>query len=422
LLGTTLDAEDVWDALAPLGIDLDSESDSGFETNSNAGSSSDSDPNSGEAESDGGVLVATPPSFRPDLEREIDLVEEVARRIGFDRIGRTRPDTHGQVGQLSQRQRERRDIADALVGLGCSEAITLSLVSPADLERAGAPLDRIVRATNPLRAEESVLRTGILPGLLRAVAYNRSHGIADVALFEQGRVFLSPVAPAAAGSGGEGDAEVLLPDEPEHVAVVLAGTVRRAPLEADRPVDGYDAVDALQTIADALWIADFDLVADDVTGYRRGRAARVLVSGREIGAVGEVAPEVLAALGLEAPVTAFEVDADRLAQAPRRDQAHRTPSRYPASSIDLAFVVDTTIPASAIERTLRTAGGDELEAVDCFDVFTADSLGAGKRSLAFSLRFRAADRTLTDAEVANRRDAAIAAVAAAHGAVLRGGA
>jgi phenylalanyl-tRNA synthetase beta chain len=166
VLGTALDAEDVWDSLAPLGIELDTALD--FDALESERAADDE-------------VVAIVPTFRPDLEREIDLVEEVARRVGFDAIGRTLPDTHGQVGMLSARQQERRLVADALVGVGLSEAITLSLVSPADLERAGAPLDRVVRATNPLRAEESVLRTAILPGLLRAVAGNRAHGLADVA-------------------------------------------------------------------------------------------------------------------------------------------------------------------------------------------------------------------------------------------------
>jgi len=385
LLGTDLDAEDVWDALAPLGIDLDGPSGSGEDS-----------------------LVATVPSFRPDLDREIDLVEEVARRIGFDRIGRTRPDTHGQVGMLSARQRDRRVVADALVGRGLSEAITLSLVAPADLERAGAPLDRMIRAANPLRSEESVLRTGILPGLLRAVAYNRSHGLVDVALFEQGRVFLAP--------SGEGP----LPDEPEQLAVVIAGTVQRAPIEPDRPVDVHDAVDALRAVVDALRVATFELLPADGAGYRQGSAARVLAGGREVGTVGEVAPEVLDALGLAAPVVAFEVELDALTSAPRRDQGYVAPSRFPASMIDLAFVVERAVPAAAIEATLRGAVGDVLEDVRCFDEFRDEALGEGRRSLAFALRFRAADRTFGDAEVTALRRRAIDAVVAEHGATLRG--
>ncbi|MEX2100746.1 MAG: phenylalanine--tRNA ligase subunit beta [Acidimicrobiia bacterium] len=397
ILGTELDAEDVWDALAPLGIVLDDQV---------AGIEPGSDP-------DGNTVIATPPSWRPDLEREIDLVEEVARRIGFDAIGRTLPDAHGQVGALTVRQRERRAVADALLGFGCSEAITLSLVAPADLERSGAPVDRMVRASNPLRAEESVLRTRILAGLLRAVAGNHAHGLFDVALFEQGRVFAAP----AAGGGP-------LPEEPEHVAVALSGSVRRAPVEADRERDGFDAVDAVRLIAESLGIADLALEPDSVHGFRAGRAARVLVGGVDAGVVGEIAPEVLAAVGLTGPVVATELSLDVLFDAPRRDRTFRTPSRCPASTIDLAFVVGNDVPAGAVEATMReaigAAAGDVLEAVRAFDVFRSDALGAGRRSVAFSLRLRASDRTLTDSEVGDLRQRAIDAVAAAHGGELRG--
>jgi phenylalanyl-tRNA synthetase beta chain len=388
VLGTDLDAEDVWSSLAPLGIELDSDS-----------SGDDS-------------VVAIAPTFRPDLEREIDLVEEVARRVGFDRIGRTLPDTHGQVGMLTARQQERRRAADALVGVGLSEAITLSLVSPADLERAGAPLDRVVRATNPLRAEESVLRTAVLPGLLRAVAGNRAQGIADVALFEMGRVFLTPLdRPAGAGP---------LPDEPEHVALAWAGQIRRRPVEDDRPVDVYDAVDAVRVVLDALGIHDVALAPDQLTGYRAGRAARVVVDGHDAGTVGEVAPHVLAALGLDGPVVAAELVLDTLLDASRRDRTFVAPSRFPASSVDLAFVLADTVAAADVLATLRSSVGDALEDVRLFDVFTSEAFGAGRRSLAFALRFRVGDRTLTDADVAALRQRAIDAVIAAHDAELRG--
>ena len=396
VLGTSLDAEDVWDALAPLGIELDTPAE-----------------DEGEHGGDGDTVVAIVPTFRPDLDREIDLVEEVARRIGFDRIGRTLPDTRGQVGALTPRQRERRLAADALVGVGLSEAITLSLVSPADLVRAGAPLDRMVRATNPLRAEESVLRTAVLPGLLRALAGNHSQGLNDVALFEMGRVFLSPAADRAAAAGP-------LPDEPEHIALAWAGHVRRRPLEDDRPVDVYDAVDAVRAVLDALGVADVVLDPVTNTGFRPGRAARVLVSGVEAGTVGEVAPAVLDALNLEAPVVAAELVLDVLLDAPRRDRTFRAPSRFPASLLDLAFVADESVAAANIEATLRAELGDVLEAVRCFDVFRSDALGNGKRSLAFTLRLRAPDRTLTDTEAGELRTRAVRAVERAHGAELRG--
>ena len=388
VLGTDLDAEDVWDALAPLGIELDDAPESA-------------------------AVTAIVPTFRPDLDREIDLVEEVARRIGFDRIGRTLPDTHGQVGMLTLRQQERRLVADALVGIGLSEAITLSLVAPADLERAGAPLDRIVRATNPLRAEESVLRTAVLPGLLRAVAGNRAQGLTDVALFEMGRVFLTPLDRRRSGDNP-------LPDEPEHVALAWAGSIRRRPVEDDRPVDVYDALDAVAVAIDALGIHDVVLEAASLTGYRAGRAARVLVDGDDVGTVGEVAPAVLDALGLEGTVVAAELVLDALLDAARRDRTFRAPSRFPAATIDLAFTVDVGVEAAALRRTLAVATGEVLEDVHLFDVFESEALGAGRRSLAFRLRFRAPDRTLTDADVGALRQQAIDAVVSAHGGELRG--
>ncbi len=394
VLGTDLDDEDVWASLAPLGIELDS-----------------LDASNGEP-ADADAVVAIVPTFRPDLDREIDLVEEVARRIGFDRIGRTLPDTHGQVGALTVRQRERRLVADALVGVGLSEAITLSLVSPGDLERAGAPLDRVVRATNPLRSEESVLRTAVLPGLLRAVAGNRAQGLSDVALFEMGRVFLRPLDPARA--------EGPLPEEPEHVALAWAGSVRRRPLEEDRPIDVYDAVDAVTVVLDALGIADATLEPAALTGYRPGRAARLVVGGRAGGTVGEVASEVLDALGLDAPVAAAELVLDTLLDAPRRDRTFRAPSRFPASNIDLAFVAADTVAAADVVRTLRATLGGVLEDVRTFDAFRSDAMAEGRRSLAFTLRFRAPDRTLTDVEVGVLRQSAIDAVRDAHQAELRG--
>ena len=313
------------------------------------------------------------------------------------------------MGALTALQRDRRAVADALVGFGCSEAITLSLVSPGGLERAGAPVDRLVRASNPLRAEESVLRTRVLPGLLQAVAFNRSHGIHDVSLFEQGHVFLTP-----AGDAGP------LPEEPEHLAVAMAGTVKRRPVEDDRPVDVYDAIDALRAVVDALEISGFVLEPADVAGYRPGRSARALVGGAEVGAVGEVADSIVRALGLERPVVAFEVVLDALVAAPRRDRQFEPASRFPPSSIDLAFSVADTVPADAIARTLREAAGELLEDVRPFDVFQSGALGPGRRSIAFALRFRAPDRTLTDSEIADLRQRAIDAATAAHGAELRG--
>jgi phenylalanyl-tRNA synthetase beta chain len=291
--------------------------------------------------------------------------------------------------------------------VGLSEAVTFSLVSPGDLAAAGLPPEGI-ELENPLRAEESLLRPAILPGLLRAAALNAGHGLSNVGLFEIGHVFLPP-------PPGQ-----TLPDEREHLAVVLAGLISRLPHESDRPVDGHDAVGALEAVAEALALADWSLQPGDVPGFATGRAAVVLADGTAVGAVGEVDPGVRSRLGLAVPVAALEVDLSRLLDAPRKERRAVTPSRYPASAIDLAFVLDEAVPAGAAQRTLRNTAGDLLEDVHVFDVFRSEALGPNKKSLAFGLRFRAPDRTLTDEEVGGLRQRCIDAMAGEHGASLRG--
>jgi phenylalanyl-tRNA synthetase beta chain len=379
VLGTALSDAEVVDALVPLGIDVRGHGDD---------------------------LEVVPPTFRPDLEREIDLVEEVARRVGFDAIGRTVPKPEHQVGGLTHRQQDRRLVADALVGAGMAEAVTIPLIA---LDAAARFRDVTpVRVANPLRAEESVLRPTLLPGLLAAVAHNAARGRTDVALFEIGRVFLAPTVRTS------------LPIEIESVAGVLAGWVRRAPVEPDRPVDAYDAVDLVHTITAALGIADITLEPAAVRGFDPVAAARVRAGERDVGVVGALAAGAVTDEVTSGPVVAFELDLDALAVARRVDRQFRAPSSYPPSAIDLAFIVDDQVPAAAVMATLRAATGDLLEDVRCFDEFRSPQLGEGRRSLAFALRFRAPDRTLTDAEVAELRRAAIDAVRGAHGAQLRG--
>ena len=197
VLGLTLTDDEVQEALRPLGIDVE------------------------DAAAD--AFVAVPPTFRPDLVREIDIVEEVGRRIGLDSIPRTLPHTTEQGGGLTAGQVARRRIADVLVGFGLREAITIPLIAEADLTRCGRSLDGTVRATNALNADEPVLRPAILPGLLKSVARNVGYGLTDLGFFELGHVFNAP-------PPGQ-----LLPDERDHVTVVLTGVVRRAPVEAGPP-------------------------------------------------------------------------------------------------------------------------------------------------------------------------------------------
>jgi phenylalanyl-tRNA synthetase beta chain len=195
--------------------------------------------------------------------------------------------------------------------------------------------------------------------------------------------------------------------------------VRRAPHEPDRPVDVYDATAVLFALLGELRVAGVHLDAAAIEGFHPARAARIVLDGTPVGHLGEVGAGVVAALDLAGPVVAGELDLDALLAGPRIDRRAHVVSRFPASTIDLALVVDDRVPAAAVEATLRDAGGELLEHVQLFDVFRADALGPGKVSLAFSLRFRAPDRTLTDDEVGRLRQTAIDAVRTAHGAELR---
>jgi phenylalanyl-tRNA synthetase beta chain len=281
------------------------------------------------------------------------------------------------------------------------------LVAPADLERAGVQPEAVIEVENPLRAEESILRPALLAGVLRSVAYNAAHGEPAVALFESGTVFAPP-------RHGEP-----LPVERRALAYARSHQVRRAPHEPDRAVDVYDATAALMALAQELRIADLRIEAATVDGFHPTRAARVLVDGNVVGHLGEVSAEVVDAMSLVAPVVACEIDVDALLAGARTDRLAQPVSRFPASSIDLAFVVPDDLPASAVQATLARVGGELLEHVVLFDVFRSDALGPGKVSLAFALRFRALDRTLTDDEVSALRQKCIDAVASAHGAELR---
>jgi phenylalanyl-tRNA synthetase beta chain len=395
VLGTELDTATIRGHLEPLGFAV---------------------PEGSTADGHGGVVEYVVPTHRPDCEREIDLIEEVARHHGYNNIARTLPRTKEPSGGLTSIQRGRRTVRDTLLGTGLSEAYTFSLVSAADLAAAGLPAEGI-ELENPLRAEESLLRPAVLPGLLKAAAFNAGHGLPDVGLFEIGHVFLPPPAGQT------------LPDEREHLAVVLAGTVFRLPHEPSRAVDGHDVVGRFEAVAEALALADWSLKPGDSPGFASGRAAHIVVDGAAVGAVGEVDPGVRARIGLtgpgarggaDVPVAALEVNLSRLFDALRKERRSVTPSRYPASTIDLAFVLDESVPAGAAQRSLSAAAGDLLEDIRLFDIFRSDALGPNKKSLAFALRFRAPDRTLTDEEVGGLRQRGIDAMAKEHGASLRG--
>jgi phenylalanyl-tRNA synthetase beta chain len=263
-----------------------------------------------------------------------------------------------------------------------------------------------VAVANPIRADESVLRTALVPGLVGTAAANAARGRADLALFELGTVFSAP------------EPGAVLPTERLHVAALLTGRVRRRPLEPDRPVDVADALDLVRAVAAALALDGWDVEPAGVAGYHPSRTVQLVAAGGVLGHAGELAATATASVELPGPVVAMELDVTALADAPRRDRAFQELSPFPPSTIDLDFVVDEAVPAAALLATLRRAGAGALEDVRVFDEYRGDQLGRGRKSLAFALVFRA-DHTLTQQEVAALRDRCIEAVTTAHHAALR---
>ncbi|MGW2684393.1 phenylalanine--tRNA ligase subunit beta [Streptomyces sp. NPDC001414] len=382
-------------------------------------------------------LIVTVPSWRPDLLEQNDLAEEVIRLEGYENLPSTLPRPRSGRG-LTHRQRLHRRVGRALAGAGYVEAPNYPFVSEQVFDQLGLAADdparRAVRLTNPLNDEEPALRTSLLPGLLGALRRNDGRGAHDLALFETGLVFLPREEQGVAGhppvDRRPTDAEIaaldaVLPEQPRHVAVVLAGAREQAGWwGTGRPADWADAVEAARTVAREAG-AELIVRSGQYGPWHPGRCAELAVvadgTERVVGHAGELHPRVVKALGLPARTCAAELDLDALERA--GDGVPQAPSisAFPVATQDVALVVDKPVPAADVEAALREGAGDLLEAIRLFDVYVNDEhLGEGKKSLAYALRFRAADRTLTVDEASAARDAAIALAGERTGAVLRG--
>jgi phenylalanyl-tRNA synthetase beta chain len=326
-------------------------------------------------------------------------------------------------------------VARALAEHGLVEVLSYPFVSPSVHDALGLAADDVrrhaVRLENPLSAEQPELRTSILPPLLETLRRNVGRGHADAGLFEVGLVVRpdgeAHVAPRPAGAAGRPDdatlaaIEAAVPAQPRHVGVVLAGQRQPAGWTGPgRPADWADAVAAALVVADTLGV-DVRRTAADLAPWHPGRCARLeLADGTIVGHAGELHPKVVAALGLPQRTVAAEIDLDVLVAASGEIIRAVPVSTYPVAKEDVALIVDAEVPAATVEASLRAGAGDLLEAVRLFDVYTGPQVGEGKKSLAFALRMRAPDRTLTATESATVRDDAVARAAADVGAVLRG--
>ncbi len=347
---------------------------------------------------------AVPPWRDADVQREADLIEEVARIHGLDKLPTTLPAREGAVGRLTHGQRLRRRIEDLLRDRGLHECIAYSFTSPEALRRLRLPDEPVLRLDNPLGEDHSVMRPLLLPGLLDAARHNAAHGRPGVALFESAHVYL-PTGPLEQPS--EGSPRGALPaDEPHHLSVLMTELAPGGWRTEAHPADFFAAKALLEAL---LGVARIEWHAEPAARpfLHPGRAALVRTdAGRELGWIGELHPLVTRAWDLEGPVAAFDLDVDALVELTEGDvQVYGDVTSFPAVLQDIAVVVAEDVPASRVEEAVRAGGGELLGRVEVFDVYHGEQVGEGNKSLALRLEFRAPDRTLTDEEVAQRRAA-----------------
>lgn len=384
----------------------------------------------------GSQLHLSPPTWRPDLVDQYDYIEEVGRVYGYERVQPVIPVPPAGRG-LSHEQRLRRLVNAALSDTGHVEVVSFPFLDRAVLDQLGVPADdrrrRLVRLANPLSQEQADLRTTLLPGLLSAIHRNTSRSIDDLALYEIGSVFQAPEEPRAAPTPAVDSRpadeqlaamDAAIGDQPRHLAAVFTGYWRPSGWAGPgEPATWRHAIAAAQIAARAVG-ETVATEAADVAPWHPGRCAAIVVvhpdqSRTPIGHAGELHPSVVDDLGLPERTCAVEIDLDALFRSAPRGGTVSQISSHPVVKEDVALIVDESVPAAAVEEALRSGAGPLVESARLFDIYRGDQIGPGKKSLAYALRFRAPDRTLTDAEVAEARSAGVAAAGSATGATQR---
>nr|BBF96136.1 phenylalanine tRNA synthetase, beta subunit [Mycolicibacterium peregrinum] len=376
------------------------------------------------------LLTVTPPSWRPDMRQRADLVEEVLRLEGLESIPSVLPTAPAGRG-LTPVQKRRRAIGKSLALAGFVEVLPTPFLPAGVFDAWGLAADDARRNTtkvlNPLEADRPALATTLLPGLLEALGRNVSRGSADVALFgiqqvvhptEQTRSVeripndRRPTDDEIAGL------DASLPHQPQHVAAVLTGLREPAgPWGPGRPVEAADAFEAVRVIGRAAGV-EFTFRAAQELPWHPGRCAEVLVGDAVVGYAGQLHPAVVERTGLPKGTCAVELDLDAVPIVETLPAPKVSP--FPAVFQDISVIVADDVAAAAVVDAVRDGAGELLEDVRLFDVYTGPQIGEGRKSLTLALRFRAADRTLTEDEASAARDAAVAVATERVGAVLRG--
>ncbi|MEU3168826.1 phenylalanine--tRNA ligase subunit beta [Streptosporangium sp. NPDC006930] len=379
------------------------------------------------------MLAVTPPSWRPDLTDPNDLAEEVIRLEGYENLPSILPAAPAGAG-LSESQRLRRRVGRALAAAGYVEILAYPFTGEHDLDNLQLPADdarrMAVRLANPLSEDEPLMRTTLLPGLLKTLVRNVGRGFGDVALFEVGLVYrpssdVPSVAPVLGVDRRPSPEELAsiesaLPAQPLRVGVVLAGEFEPSGWwSKGRPAGWADAVEAARVVAAEAGVT-LEVRADRHEPWHPGRCAALYAGDVLVGHAGELHPRVVEAYGLPPRTCAMELELTRLESLAAGSPQAPAISAYPVASQDVALIVDAATPVAAVEAALREGAGPLLESIRLFDVYTGAQVGEGGKSLAYSLRFRASDRTLTAEETTAARDAAVALAGERTGARQRG--
>jgi phenylalanyl-tRNA synthetase beta chain len=361
------------------------------------------------APADGGFEVTVPYWRDGDVQREADLVEEVARIHGLDKLPITLPARRRAVGRLTPAQRTRRRIEDALRDRGMSEVVAYSFTSPQALEQLRLGDVPVLRIANPMSEDQSVMRPLLLPGLLDAARHNAAHGRPRVALFESAHVYRVS---GSVDEVSEGSPRGATPaDERHHFGGVLTEAAGGTWRSQARPADYYAAKGLVEAMLGSVGL-ECAVEPGERPFLHPGRTASVLgEGGRELGWIGELHPMVARAWDLDGTVAVFELDADLIAELAPGPQPYRDVTSFPAVIQDIAVVVDDGVPAAEVERVVRAGAGELLDRVELFDVYRGEQVGSGRKSLALRLEFRSPERTLTDEDVAATRGAIEAALA-----------
>jgi phenylalanyl-tRNA synthetase beta chain len=356
-------------------------------------------------------LGVTVPTFRRDLEREIDLIEEVARLYGYDRFPSTLPASSGRVGELSLEQKRINLVREVMIGCGLWETINYSFTDHKAMDKAGLKVDdprrHSVAIANPIIEDFSILKTTLLPGLLQVIEKNCRVDRENVFIFELAKTYHP--------RDGQD-----LPYERRTLAAAITGLwFGRFWSEPARKVDFYDLKGIVEELARALDLEEPQWWPTSYDPFYEGRCAEVEIEGKRVGIAGQIHPLVIKRYEIPNEVFAFELDLDRILALPGRKKEFREIPRYPSITVDLALIIDEEVNYLQIKDAIQTGGGKELRGITLFDVYRGKQIPEGKKSLAFSLTFQEEDRTLRDDEVQEKVNRIVQKLKRELGAKLR---